>query len=102
MTTTLRPILDRLIIELGLPADKAGMIVIPDKAKTAPNEGVVLAAGPGRYENGVLVPMSVKKGDRVLVQELRGVDFATDGKILRVMEEGGVLAVVERSTLTLQ
>lgn len=101
MTTTLKPLWDRIVVELAAISEKPSKVIIPDKYKMAPNEGIVLAVGPGRWDAGALVPMTVKPGDHVLVQEGRGVDFAADGKVLRIMEEGGVMAIIERASMVL-
>lgn len=101
MYTKIQPLFDRIVVEMGAgpAAASDSLIKIPDKYKAPDNEGVVLAVGQGRYELGHLIPMTVKVGDAVLVQELRGIDFVADGKTLRIVEEGAVMAIIERSAV---
>jgi len=103
MYTKIQPLFDRVVIEMGAPAeDPVGLrVVIPDKYKLPPNEGRVISVGAGRYENGHLIPMTVKPGDLVLVQELRGIDFHADDKVLRIVEEGAIMAIIKRSSVVL-
>lgn len=97
--TKLTPLFDRIVLEMASEPDKKSKIIVPDKFKLPPNEGIVLAVGPGRYEAGALVPMTVKVGDHVLVQEMRGIDFKAGSKMLRIVEEGAIMAIIERSSL---
>ncbi|MFQ5812524.1 MAG: co-chaperone GroES [Anaerolineae bacterium] len=94
----LKPLGDRLIVE---PIEKeevtASGIVLPETAKEKPQEGEVLAVGPGRRdEEGKRVPMDVKEGDRVLFAKYAGteVKLETDRKVL-VLRESDILAIVE-------
>jgi len=71
-------------------------IIIPDTAKEKPQEGEVIAAGPGgRNEEGQLVPLDVKPGDRVLFGKWSGTEVKIDGKELLIMKESDLLGVVE-------
>jgi chaperonin GroES len=98
MSIKLKPLGDRLIVE---PIEKEEMtasgIVLPETAKEKPQEGKVLAAGPGRRdEEGKHIPMDVKEGDRVLFAKYAGteVKLETDRKVL-VLKESDILAIVE-------
>jgi chaperonin GroES len=92
-----RPLHDRLVIRRIEEAGKsAGGIIIPDTAKEKPMEGEVIAAGPGaRNEAGVLVPLGVKKGDRILFGKWSGTKIKLDGEDLLIMKEDDVMGVVE-------
>jgi len=88
---------DRLLIR---PKDKEevtrGGIVIPDMAKERPNEGEVLACGPGRLtDEGKYMPMSVAVGDHVLFGKYDGTDIEVDGESLMIVRESEIIAVVE-------
>jgi len=98
MPIKLKPLGDRLIVE---PIEReevtASGIVLPETAKEKPQEGKVLAVGPGRRdEEGKRVPMDVKEGDRVLFAKYAGteVKLETDRKVL-VLRESDILAIVE-------
>ncbi|HEY1736706.1 MAG TPA: co-chaperone GroES, partial [Methylovirgula sp.] len=72
-----------------------GGIIIPDTAKEKPQEGEIVAAGPGsRDENGKLVPLDVKAGDRVLFGKWSGTEVKIDGQDLLIMKESDILGVV--------
>jgi chaperonin GroES len=98
MSIKLKPLGDRLIVE---PIEReevtASGIVLPETAKEKPQEGEVLAVGPGpRDEDGKRIPMDVKVGDRVLFAKYAGteVKLETDRKVL-VLRESDILAIVE-------
>ena len=98
MSIKLKPLGDRLIVE---PVEKeevtASGIILPETAKEKPQEGVVLAVGPGRRdEDGDRIPMDVKEGDRVLFAKYAGteVKLEADRKVL-VLRESDILAIVE-------
>jgi len=98
MSIKLKPLGDRLIVE---PVEKeevtASGIILPETAKEKPQEGVVLAVGPGpRDEDGDRIPMDVKEGDRVLFAKYAGteVKLEADRKVL-VLRESDILAIVE-------
>ena len=94
----LRPLHDRVIVErLENETKTASGIVIPDNAAEKPDQGVIVAVGPGRRnDKGDLVPMGVKPGDRVLFGKYSGQTVKVDGKELLVMKEDDLFAVVER------
>ncbi len=94
----LRPLRDRLVVE---PKEKEEMtasgIVLPETAKEKPQEGTVLAAGPGRIDDhGKLVAMDVKTGDVVLYARYGGTEIKIDDKKLLILKESDILAIVEK------
>lgn len=97
-----RPLHDRVLVRrLDAEERTAGGIIIPDTAKEKPQEGEVIAAGPaGRNEQGQLVPLDVKVGDRVLFGKWSGTEVKIDGKELLIMKESDLLGVVEKTAAT--
>jgi len=97
MTPSLKPSGDRVVVEpIEQEEVTAGGIVLPETAKEKPQQGVILAAGPGgRDEGGKHVPMDVKVGDKVLYAKYAGTEFKLDGKKLLILRESDLLAVVE-------
>jgi chaperonin GroES len=96
-STKLRPLGDRVVIQ---PTPREEMtktgIVLPDTAKEKPQEGKILAAGPGRVlEDGKREPMDVKKGDKVLYAKYAGTEFKVDGEELLIVSQKDILALVE-------
>ena len=92
-----RPLHDRVVVK-RIDADERtkGGIIIPDTAKEKPQEGEVIAIGPGaRNENGKLVPLEVKVGDRILFGKWSGTEIKLDGEELLIMKESDVLGVIE-------
>ena len=94
----LRPLADRVIVKrLENETKTASGIVIPDNAAEKPDQGEVLAVGPGRLDDdGDRMPMSVKVGDRVLFGKYSGQTVKVDGEELLVMKEEDLFAVVEK------
>jgi len=92
-----RPLHDRVVVRRITAEEKtAGGIIIPDTAKEKPMEGEVIAAGPGaRNEQGQLVALDVKSGDRVLFGKWSGTEVKIDGEDLLIMKESDVMGVVE-------
>ena len=91
-----RPLHDRVLIEV-LDSDEktAGGIIIPDTAKEKPQEGKVIAVGPGaKSEDGKTIPMDVKVGDRVLFGKWSGTEVKVDGKEYSIMKESDIMGVV--------
>lgn len=89
----LEPLGDRVIVEPGEGEEKtASGIVIPDTAKEKPQEGKVLAVGPGRYEEGKLVPLDVKPGDTVIYSKYGGTEVKVGGKDYLILSERDILA----------
>jgi len=91
-----RPLHDRVVVKRLEGEDKTkGGIIIPDSAKEKPQEGKIIAVGPGaRDEAGKLVPLDVKAGDRVLFGKWSGTEVKVDGEDLLIMKESDVLGVV--------
>ncbi len=96
MATTLKPLADRVVVKPAAKEEvtKSG-IVLPDTAKEKPQEGTIIAAGPGRLDDaGKRVPMEVKKGDRVLFAKYAGTEMKIDEEELLILSEKDILAVV--------
>ena len=91
-----RPLHDRVVVRRIDAEEKTrGGIIIPDTAKEKPQEGEVVAVGPGaRDESGKLVPLDVKAGDRVLFGKWSGTEVKIDGQDLLIMKESDILGVV--------
>ncbi len=91
-----RPLHDRVVLRRLEGEEKTkGGIIIPDTAKEKPQEGEVVAAGPGaRDEAGNLVPLDVKAGDRVLFGKWSGTEVKIDGQELLIMKESDILGIV--------
>ncbi len=91
-----RPLHDRVVVERLEGEEKTkGGIIIPDTAKEKPQEGKVIAAGPGgRDESGKIIPLDVKAGDRILFGKWSGTEVKIDGKDLLIMKESDILGVV--------
>ena len=92
-----RPLHDRVVVRrLDQESRSRGGVIIPDTAKEKPQEGEVVAVGPGaRDDNGDLVPMSVKAGDRVLFAKWSGSEIRMDGEELLVMKESDLLGILQ-------
>ncbi|MEJ2589139.1 MAG: co-chaperone GroES [Deltaproteobacteria bacterium] len=93
----IRPLSDRVLV-VGIEEKKktAGGIVIPDTAKEKPQEGKVVAAGPGKWdENGKRIPLEVKKGDRILFGKYAGNEIKVDGVEHLIMREDDILGIME-------
>jgi chaperonin GroES len=92
-----RPLHDRVVVRRLEQEEKtAGGIIIPDTAKEKPQEGEVVAVGPGaRDEHGELVPLDLKAGDHVLFGKWSGTEVKIDGEELMIMKESDVMGVIE-------
>jgi chaperonin GroES len=92
-----RPLHDRVAIRRVDAEEKTvGGIIIPDTAQEKPMEGVVVAAGPGaRNEQGQIVAMEVKSGDRILFGKWSGTEVKLDGEELLIMKESDIMGIVE-------
>jgi len=92
-----RPLHDRVVVRRIESEDKtAGGIIIPDTAKEKPQEGEVIAVGPGgRDESGKLLPIDLKVGDHILFGKWSGTDVKIDGEELLIMKESDVMGVIE-------
>ncbi len=94
---TFRPLHDRVLAR-RIEADEktAGGLIIPDTAKEKPQEGEVIAVGAGaRTEKGEIIPVSVKKGDRVLFGKYSGTEVKIEGKELVILKESDILGVID-------
>ncbi len=91
-----RPLHDRVVLRRLEGEEKTkGGIIIPDTAKEKPQEGEVVAVGPGaRDESGNIVPLDVKAGDRVLFGKWSGTEVKIDGQELLIMKESDILGIV--------
>jgi chaperonin GroES len=96
-----RPLHDRVVIRRAEGDIKSkGGIIIPDTAKEKPQEGEVIAVGPGaRDESGKLMPLDVKAGDLVLFGKWSGTEVKIDGADLLIMKETDIMGIVEKSTV---
>ena len=94
---TFRPLHDRVLVKRIDAEEKTkGGIIIPDTAKEKPQEGEVIAVGPGgRDESGKLVPLDLRVGDRILFGKWSGTEVKIDGQDLLIMKESDVLGVLE-------
>lgn len=91
----LRPLADRVIVK-AIPTEektKSG-IIMPDTAKEKPQEGEVIAVGPGKMEKGERIPMEVKVGDRVIYSKYAGTEVKYDGEEYLILRESDIQAVV--------
>jgi chaperonin GroES len=96
-TFTLVPLDDRIVVKPGEEEETTvSGIVIPDTAKEKPQEGEVVAVGPGRFEDGARVPMDVKVGDRVLYSKYGGTEVKVEGEEHLVLSARDVLAIVKK------
>jgi chaperonin GroES len=96
-----RPLHDRVVVSRIDAEEKSkGGIIIPDTAKEKPQEGEIIAAGPGaRDESGKVQPLDVKAGDRVLFGKWSGTEVRIDGEDLLIMKESDIMGVVEGTAL---
>ena len=94
----LKPLHDRVLVERVEQEDRTkGGIIIPDTAQEKPMEGKVLAVGGGaRNENGQVVALDVKKGDRILFGKWSGTEVKIDGKELLIMKESDIMGIIEK------
>jgi chaperonin GroES len=91
-----RPLHDRVVVKRVDAEEKTkGGIIIPDTAKEKPSQGEVVAVGPGgRDENGKLIPIDVKAGDRVLFGKWSGTEVVLEGEELLIMKESDIMGIV--------
>ena len=92
-----RPLHDRVVVKRLEGEEKTkGGIIIPDSAKEKPQEGKIVAVGPGaRDESGKLVPLDVKAGDRILFGKWSGTEVKVDGEDLLIMKESDIMGIVD-------
>ncbi|MDQ8697773.1 co-chaperone GroES [Hyphomicrobium sp. LHD-15] len=95
---TFRPLHDRVVVKrVDSETKTSGGIIIPDTAAEKPQQGEVLAVGPGsRDETGKLVPLDIKKGDKVLFGKWSGTEVKIDGADVLIMKESDILGVIEK------
>jgi chaperonin GroES len=95
---TFRPLHDRVVVRRIEGEEKTkGGIIIPDTAKEKPQEGEVIAVGPGgRDESGKLTPLDVKAGDRVLFGKWSGTEVKIDGQELLIMKESDIMGIIDK------
>jgi chaperonin GroES len=92
----IKPLSDRVLIQPAPAEDKTDSgIIIPDSAKEKPQEGTVVAAGPGKVENGTKIEMSVSEGDTVLYGKYSGTEITLGGEEYLIMRESDILGIVE-------
>ena len=94
----LKPLHDRVLVERVDQEDRTkGGIIIPDTAQEKPMEGKVISVGGGaRNENGQVVALDVKKGDRILFGKWSGTEVKIDGKELLIMKESDIMGIIEK------
>ena len=93
-----RPLHDRVVVKrVDSETKSAGGIIIPDTAAEKPQQGEIIAVGPGaRDETGKIVPLDVKKGDKVLFGKWSGTEVKIDGKDLLIMKESDIMGVLDK------
>ncbi|MEO0079052.1 MAG: co-chaperone GroES [candidate division WOR-3 bacterium] len=93
----IRPLQDRILVERVEEEVKKGGIIIPDTAKEKPQQGRVIAVGPGRFDDsGKRIPMEVKKGDYILFGKYSGNEIRIGDEEHLIMREDDVLAIIEK------
>ena len=97
MAIKIRPLQDRVVVKaLDSETKTKGGIIIPDTAKEKPQQGKVVAAGPGsRSEDGKLTPMGVKVGDTILYGKWSGTEVKIEGEDLLIMKESDIMGIVD-------
>ena len=97
MSVTIKPLEDRILVK-ALEAEQttASGLVIPDTAKEKPQEGEVLAVGPGRFEDGQRLPLDITVGDKVIYSKYGGTEVKYDGQEYLILSARDVLAVVTK------
>ena len=95
--TKFRPLHDRVVVRrIEADTKTAGGIIIPDSAQEKPQQGEIVAVGPGgRDESGKLIPIDVKVGDKVLFGKWSGTEVKIDGEELLIMKESDILGIIE-------
>lgn len=96
MATKIRPLHDRVIVKRIEEEEKSkGGIIIPDSAKEKPQEGKVIAVGSGRREDGKVIPLDLKVGDKILFGKYAGTEIKLNGEEHLILREDDVLGIVE-------
>ena len=97
MSVPLKPLEDRIVVQaLAAEQTTASGLVIPDTAKEKPQEGKVVAVGPGRFENGTRLPLDVQVGDVVIFSKYGGTEVKYNGEEFLILSARDVLAVVNK------
>ena len=95
MSVSIKPLEDRIVVKtLEAETTTASGLVIPDSAKEKPQEGEVLAVGPGRFEDGQRLPLDIKVGDKVIYSKYGGTEVKYNGEEYLILSARDVLAVV--------
>jgi chaperonin GroES len=93
--TKVTPLSDRVVVRAMEETEQMrGGLFIPDTAKEKPQQGEIVATGPGKYEDGKLIPMTCKVGDKVLYGKYSGTEVTIDDEALLILRESDVLAVI--------
>ena len=93
----IKPLEDRIVVQpLDAEQTTASGLVIPDTAKERPQEGQVIAVGPGRFEDGQRIPMDVKVGDKVIYSKYGGTEVKIEGEEYLILSARDVLAVIKK------
>ena len=96
MPTRIRPLHDRVIVKRIEETEKTkGGIIIPDTAKEKPQGGKVVSVGPGRLEEGKVIPLDVNAGDKILFGKYSGTEIKLDGEEHLILREDDILGVIE-------
>ena len=97
MATKIRPLHDRVIVKrIEEEEEKTkGGLIIPDTAKEKPQEGRVVAVGPGKQDDGKVIPLGVKAGDKILFGKYSGTEIKLDGEEHLILREDDILGVIE-------
>ncbi len=98
MAVEIRPLYDRIVVRRDKEEEvKKGGLVIPDTAKEKPQQGVVLAVGKGRVaEDGKIIPLDVKAGDKVIFGKYSGTEYKRNGEELVILREDDILGIIEQ------
>ena len=97
MAISIKPLEDRIVVKANEAEQKTTSgLVIPDTAKEKPQEGTVMAVGPGRFENGVRLPLDIKEGDVVLYSKYGGTEVKYNNEEYLVLSSRDVLAIIAK------
>lgn len=96
MSIKIRPLHDRVIVKRIEEEEKTkGGIIIPDTAKEKPQEGRVIAVGPGKHDDGKVIPLDVKAGDKILFGKYAGTEIKLNGEEHLILREEDILGIIE-------
>jgi chaperonin GroES len=96
VATKIQPLADRVLVQVLEAEEKTkGGIVLPDTAKEKPQQAEVVAVGKGKVQDGKVIPLEVKVGDRILFGKYSGTEFAVDGEEYLMLKEEDILAIVK-------